>query len=308
MSKSDGLKIGIRFTEDLIGNIDGLNPPVGYVMGTNDLAQGKTVTVGNASYGAGANAVDGNASTYWGTYSTLPWWISVDLGEIKKSAGFYILQSNASYRAKDYVVLGSNDGTSFTQISTGQLENIAEQTIQYNVSDYQYIRINFTSYWSSNRAYIYTLKILEAVPAGNELAFTIIGKEYQYVNGNLLNKTYKPISVEPHPTEPKSILITMDWWGRFNNVEDKIKVLYDASKGSLTGAGGAVESFEIEFTPEDLIQTPNPNAEELIKAYPYEIVLDYKEIEYKTRYSDELIKAYPYGITLNLINVDEINP
>ena len=42
MSKSDGLKIGIRFTEDLAGNIDGLNPHVGYVAGTTDLAQGKT--------------------------------------------------------------------------------------------------------------------------------------------------------------------------------------------------------------------------------------------------------------------------
>lgn len=308
MSKSDGLKIGIRFTEDLAGNISGLNPPVGYVAGTTDLAQGKTVTVGNASYGAGTNAVDGNASTYWGTYSTLPWWISINLNEVKKTAGFYILQSNASYRAKDYVVLGSNDGTSFTQISTGQLENIAEQTIPYNASDYQYIRINFTSYWSSSRAYIYTIKILEAIPAGNELAFTITGKEYQYVNGNLLDKTYKPISVEPHPTELKSILITMDWWGRFNNVEDKIKVLYDASKGSLTGAGGAVESFEIEFTPQDLVQTPNPNEEELIKAYPYEIVLDLNELEYKNGYLEETIKAYPYEIVLNLINVDEINP
>ena len=32
------------------------------------------------------------------------------------------------------------------------------------------------------------------------------------------------------------------------------------SKGSLSGAG-AVESFEIEFTPQDPIQTPNPNEE-----------------------------------------------
>ena len=201
MSKGEGLKIGIRFTEDLAGNIDGLNPPVGYVMGTNDVAQGKTITVGNATYGAGANAVDGNASTYWGTYSTFPWWISVDLGEIKKTAGFYILQSNASYRAKDYVVLGSADGINFTQISTGQLENIAEQTIPYNASDYQYIRINFTSYWSSSRAYIYTIKILEAIPAGNELAFTITGKEYQYVNGNLLDKTYIVDKVERYPVD-----------------------------------------------------------------------------------------------------------
>jgi len=152
------------------------------------------------------------------------------------------------------------------------------------------------------------LKILEAKSAGNEIAFSITGKEYQYVNGSLIDKIYTPISVESHPTEPKSILITMDWWGKFNNVEDKIKVLYDASKGSLTGTGGAVESFEIEFTPQDLVQTPNPNEEELIKAYPYEIILELKELEYKNVYPQELIKAYPYSIVLNLTDIGEVNP
>lgn len=104
------------------------------------------------------------------------------------------------------------------------------------------------------------------------------------------------------------ILITMDWWGKFNNVHDKIKVLYDASKGSLAGAGGAVDSFEVEFTPQDLVQTPNPNEEELIKAYPYEISLDFKEIDFQSRYAEEHLKAYPYEIVLDLKHVSEINP
>src|SRR5690606_18192532 len=126
----------------------------------------------------------------------------------------------------------------------------------------------------------------------------VTGKEYKYVNGELIDKSYQVVSVESHPTEPKSILITMDWWGRFNNVNDKLKVLYDASKGSLVGAGGAVESFEIEFTPQDLVQTPNPNEEELIKAYPYEIVLDLKEVDIINVIPEETIKAYPYEIVL----------
>ena len=104
------------------------------------------------------------------------------------------------------------------------------------------------------------------------------------------------------------ILLTLDWWSRFNNVEGDLTVNYDATKGNLTGVGGAVESFEVEFTPQDLVQTPNPNEEELIKAYPYEIVLDLNELEYKNGYLEETIKAYPYEIVLNLINVDEINP
>ena len=144
--------------------------------------------------------------------------------------------------------------------------------------------------------------------SGSVSAFSITGKEYKYVHGALMDKIYTVVSVEPHPTEPKSILLTIDWWSRFNNIEGDLTISYDASKGSLEGAGGAVESFEIEFTPEDLIQTPNPNEEELIKAYPYEIVLDLNELEYKNGYLEETIKAYPYAIVLTLTDVGEINP
>ena len=123
--------------------------------------------------------------------------------------------------------------------------------------------------------------------------------------------TLQRVWLEEASAPQNKILITMDWWGKFNNVEDKIKVLYDASKGSLMGAGGAVESFEIEFTPQDLIQTPNPNAEELILAYPYEILLELKDMERINVYSKDatnLIKAYPYEIVLDLKDVSEINP
>ena len=147
--------------------------------------------------------------------------------------------------------------------------------------------------------------------SGSVSAFSITGKEYKYVNGELIDKSYQVVSVESHPTEPKSILLTIDWWSRFNNIEGDLTISYDASKGSLEGAGGAVESFEIEFTPQDLVQTPNPNVEETIKAYPYEIVLNLNELEFKSIYAkpaDNLIQAYPYAIVLTLTDVGEINP
>lgn len=104
------------------------------------------------------------------------------------------------------------------------------------------------------------------------------------------------------------ILLTMDWWGKFNNAEGELTVNYDAAKGSLTGAGGAVESFEVEFTPTDLVQTPNPHVVEYLKAYPYKINLDFKEIDRQNRYAEEHLKAYPYEIVLDLKHVSEINP
>lgn len=298
MSKSDGLKIGIRFTEDLVGEIT----PIPITFETQD---GDWVANGTYSSYSVDRAKDESTSTYWQSRSTSNY-IQI-IRPNTKLLGFKIYKGS-SYRPNTYTVRTSEDGSTYTDIYSGSL--VAEtgwETITFeNPIISGYFRFNFGY---SSRLYLYEL-VLIVEGYDNEIVndFIVTGKEYQYVNGSLIDKRYKVTNYEPHPTEPKSILITMDWWGRFNNVEGKIKVLYDATKGNLTGAGGAVESFEIEFTPEDLIQTPNPNAEELIKAYPYEIVLDLNELEYKNGYLEETIKAYPYEIVLNLINVDAINP
>ena len=123
--------------------------------------------------------------------------------------------------------------------------------------------------------------------------------------------TLKSIWLENPTTPQDKILLTMDWWGKFNNVEGDLTVAYNATKGNLLGQGGAVDSFEVSFNPIDLIQTPNPNAEEFILAYPYEILLELKNIEYINAYAKDdtnLIKAYPYEIVLDLKDVSEINP
>lgn len=311
MSKAEGKKITIKFTEDLVGDVSGLTPtPVGYKAGATDLAQGKEVLVGNQSYGAGTRAVDGSDSTYWGTYSTLPWWIMVDLVEIKKTAGFYILQNNSSYRARTYEVQGSNDSDIWSTIQTGELENISDQIIEYPVSEYRYIRLNFTSYWSSSRAYIYTLKILEAEAMGNEGAFNLPGKEYKYVRGPLLDKEYKPISVERHPTVDKAILLTFPIRGEFNNAEGPLTVEYDETKGNLSGQGGAVESFTEVFTPTGLKQTPNPGIEETITVSPTQIIADFLKVEYIEGYGieAETITAAPVTVTVELLHTSIVNP
>ena len=147
--------------------------------------------------------------------------------------------------------------------------------------------------------------------SGNLNAFTITWSERKYIKGPLIARNHKPINVVMHPSQPRSILLTFDWWEKFNNAEGQITIAYDATKGSLAGAGGAVESFEVSFNPLDLMQTPNPNAEELILAYPYEIILELKDLEYINAYSKDdtnLIKAYPYEIVLELKDVSEINP
>jgi len=298
MSKSDGLKIGIRFTEDLIGNI----APTKSVFETQS---GDWTAGGTYSGYPIENAKDESTSTYWQSRSTSNY-IQI-IRPNTKLLGFKIYKGS-SYRPNTYTVRTSEDGSTYTDIYSGSL--VAEtgwETITFeNPIISGYFRFNFGY---SSRLYLYEL-VLIVEEYDNMVVndFIVTGQEYQYVNGQLIDKRYKVTNYEPHPTEPKSILITMDWWGRFNNVEDKIKVLYDASKGSLNGAGGAVESFEIEFTPQDLVQTPNPNEEETIKANPYEIVLDLNEVDIINVIPEETIKAYPYEIVLTLTDIDEINP
>jgi hypothetical protein len=300
MSKSDGLKIGIRFTEDLVGNISEKNMDM-FVLPKGTFSASNTVS----GYPV-ENAFDGNTNTFWYNY----WggnaqWIQVQLASPTLITGFR--WSNVTgYRPKDFKLQGSVNGATWIDIHTNTSPNTdGFKEFTFESVTYQYYRWTFLNYHSS---YVQLSELELRVKVGNEKAFNILGKEYKYVNGSLIDRVYEPISIELHPTEPKSVLLTFDWQNRFNNAEDKIKVLYDASKGSLTGAGGAVESFEIEFTPEDLIQTPNPNEEELIKAYPYEIVLDLNELTFINAYSQEYVKAYPYEIVLELKHVSEINP
>lgn len=296
MSKGDGLKIGIKFTEGLAGDVS-------LQGGMVEKQDGEWTANGSysGSYPIG-NAKDESTSSYWQSRSTDNY-IQINRPSTKL-LGFKVYKGS-SYRPSNFTLSASEDGVDYFDVTSGSLTAATGwETIMFSSHmNYEYFRFSFGY---SSRLYIYELVLIV-----DECEFAVTGKEYKYVNGELIDKSYQVVSVESHPTEPKSILLTLDWWSRFNNVEGELTVEYDATKGSLTGAGGAVESFEVSFNPIDLIQTPNPNAEELILAYPYEILLELKDIEYINAYAKDdtnLIKAYPYEIVLDLKDVSEINP
>ena len=111
-------------------------------------------------------------------------------------------------------------------------------------------------------------------------------------------------------TAPQDIIVlTVEQFNNFNNVEGNLTVTYDATKGNLSGTGGAVESFENVFLPTDLIQTPNPNVEEYVSVAPFEVVADLLDLEYPKAYSDMgTITVAPFEVTATLIDVEDINP
>lgn len=108
-------------------------------------------------------------------------------------------------------------------------------------------------------------------------------------------------------SEPQDrILITMDWWGKFNNAEGALTVEYDATKGNLSGAGGAVESFSVSFTPKDLVPEPNPGIREYITVAP-SVQIKFITLEYVNAYEEEHITAVP-SVQIRFEEKGVINP
>lgn len=83
-----------------------------------------------------------------------------------------------------------------------------------------------------------------------------------------VNKT--PILKELWLEEPEqrqdTILLTMKPNKLFRNVEGELTVKYQQALGNLKGLGGAVMTFERQFTPTELVQMPNPWIREKLTA------------------------------------------
>lgn len=305
MSKGLGQKIAIKFTEVLSGDVTGLLPiPVNH----GDYFRPTGVATGSSQYSsfAPSRAFDGSTSSYWQTRTTGDQWLQIELEEPTWVYGFrwYI---GSSHRPNSFNFQGSNDGENWEGIlsdnspnATGWHEFHADSPKQY-----KYYRWTVTSRYSSH-LYIYEMELLGV--AGNEGALTITGEEYQYVNGLLIPKEYKAISVEKHPdySDDKHLLVTLHPQGRFNNVEGDLTVDYDASKGNLQGRGGAVEGFSYDFTPVGLETKPNPHAAETITITPYADIA-FTRVYYRQRYGSEKITATA-NATVVFTYVGIINP
>lgn len=284
MTKADGKIIKIKFNTLLFGDPSGLLPtPIDYTYGNTNFAQASPVVANKSEYGVAINAVDTNINSCWGATFPEPW-IYVDIGEGHRTAGLSITQSNGSYQGRAYKIEGSNDSTTWTFISEGETtRSTTSQILPYSPITFRYIKLSFSSYWSSSRVYLYDLKVLNAIPLGNTRAFKIKTKEYLYVGGPLLTREYTPISInfETGSEEKDVIELTMGELNtsRFVNAEENILVEYDQTLGNLRGVGGFVESFIESFIPLGLVQIPNPHAPENLKVTPI-CILELTKVKY----------------------------
>lgn len=306
MSKGLGQKIAIKFTEDLVGDVSGKGTVTPYSfyrwyitstwsssgrlylyeleffsngikVDTNKIIS----MAGSSRYSSSYDVdrlFDGSVpGTEWDANGPLPHWVSIELDEAIVIDSFRWHTGTSGNKPREFILQGSDDGINWVNIYTDESPNLNNW-------------IDFV------------------VNVGNEIAFTVTGKEYQYVNGPLITKEYKVISVERHPdySDDKHLLVTMHPQGRFNNVEGPLTVQYDQSRGSLRGRGGPVEGFTETFTPTDLEPKPNPHVAENIEVSA-EASVDFMEVTYNQAYADEQITVSA-SATADFIYVGIINP
>jgi len=309
MSKGQGQKITVKFTEELVGDVTGLIPKP---IATGDYFRPIGAVTGSSQYSsyAPSRAFDGNVTgSYWYTRTTGDQWVQVQLSEPIFVSGFrwYI---GSSYRPNGFILQGSNNGTDWDNI---QSENSPNATGWHEFSfgipevAYQYYRWTVTSRHSS---YLYIYEIELRGTKGQEGAFKVTGQEYKYINGPLLDKEYQIVSVENHPTVDKALLLTMHPLSRFPTVEGSLTVEYDASVGTLAGRGGPVENFIETFTPTDLVPEPNPGIEESVTVAPAGLNVDFIPIAYIDTFAEEtdLVTVAPAELTVELLHTSVINP
>lgn len=234
MSIADGEKIVIKFTQALVGNVLGLNPPVASDIALSDLSEAiaTALNVYSSSYPA-SNVIDKNTGNYWrGT--TISNWVQIQLKEPKIIQRLRLCLG--SYYVSSFRFYGSNDAVTWTQIG-GNYSAASDTTLRWysydvnNDASYLYYRIETLSGYNSSRVYIYEIELYEKIPAGNEKKFLISFDEYDFVpDGSTHRETRNVIAIEQYPRVNTEIDLSV---GTMTNVE--------LDKGKLTLEGVMID-------------------------------------------------------------------
>lgn len=299
MSKSIGKKIGVKFDVPLTYLKE--TPVEGY---PEEIVKEGTLT---ASYSYSSytpdRLYDGSTSTYWRTSSSGAHLIISHLApKILVGVRFYL----SSYLINNFSIYGSNDNDNWDHIYDSPY-NYSSGWREFrfdNTNAYLYYKVLITD-GGSNRTYVYEMELIH-VGYGDEPAWKVSWQEKKFVGGPILDMEVGIYSIIAHPTEDRSILLEVDNLDRFKNAIGNITVSYDSTKGTMTGQGGKVENFSVAFTPDQLVEVPNPHADEII-TLSCDVSLDITKVFYKNRFENEQI-TLGFSASINIIEASVINP
>lgn len=309
----EGTEIGLRFSQNLVGDITGYDTPAGYTQKVIDLSNAEITTLNqyNTTY-TGAKVVDGNTSTYWrGT--TAVNWIQFQLAEAKAVTKLRMYMG--SYYIKTFTVSGSNDGATWDQIG-GTYTGASSTTAKWydftldNKTKYLYYRIDtLTAY--STRIYLYEVQFQETVPVGNESKISITGQTYNYVPGGTLQTSTKvPKAVEilsdiTGDPEDKAVIYLKLNSGNIKSIQNMVgEIALRYSGGTLRGLGGPVADFDFSFLPAGLLPKHHPHVAEHVEA-SVDIRAALTQVYYTNTLEIEHIEATVSPMAV-LISVDDI--
>lgn len=270
MSKEDGKRTVIKFTQSLTGQPDAMG------VGEQNLAslQHSISSSKDASstYSA-AKAFDGSDSTFWypsapGLNEWISWKIPADTGARRLSIrnrtgqGWWTACSLEAWNGSEWIVVAP-----FGWTGSSQWQHVYFDPVMY--TDW---RVFTGPHQTTDFAGISRI-ILYGGPAPINLpAFTLKGMEPKYIKfpsmelGPLQEKTIALAAIEwPEPNQI-ALVGANSSQGHFKNVEGDITVEYDMGEGNLVGVGGPVVSFTETYTPEGLARTPNPWVAESVAA------------------------------------------
>lgn len=212
MTIADGCRVAIRFSQPLIGNITGMDPPLGSKIIPVDLLAASITTLNtySTSYPI-SNLVDGNTGTYWrGT--TAVNWIQIKLPKAKNVVKLRIYLG--SYYVQTFKFSGSNDGSTWTQLGEERAaaSSTTAQWYEYeieNENSYLYYRIDTLTAYSTSRIYVYELELYEKVWTGNEAKFAVSFDEYNHTpEGTLFRATRDVARIERYTSLDRRLSLT----------------------------------------------------------------------------------------------------
>ena len=265
-ANSEGTEVVLQFSQPLVGDITGLETPVGYEQKALDLSDAVVTTLNqySSSY-PGTKAVDGNTSTYWRS-STTTSWLTVQLSE-SKAVNHLRLMTN-SRKISTFTLSGSNDGSTWTQLGDTFTVSSTSGWNDFDVDNdqsYSYYRVDVLT--GSSTVCIVELELQESVAVGNETKFTISGESYLYVpDGYLVEQSRNLVTVTPDAEDNALVHLGLSP-GTVNSIRNFVgSAMIHYSGGTLRGKGGPVADFSFEFIPDGLIPKSNPHEAEHIES------------------------------------------
>lgn len=235
----------------------------------------------NASYPK-QSAIDGNTSTYWQSSSTAaPQWIGKDFGQSVTLDSVRVSMEYSSGRINAYEIQGSDDGITYNTVASGNFTNASGYQVKdFTPTTYRYWRLYATSKFSS----YYTVSELEFCVKRNTYnvaGWTVTGTEYNFnPDGTTRNETYTVRKVTKAP-DNLSVTLWLEMSDRMRSPAGDVTVSYDKLLGNLLGDFDAqVESFQVTFTPTNIVRYDNPHGEEHLSAAA-NMTVSVMEVAYK---------------------------